>query len=135
MKKLALLSMLLISEFGFSLDLNLSLDHGKVLPGAVRPMWSLNEEIEFTDYVGLNWDVYSSIHHIPVYWENKVYFYGGDSKVKEIGWEFETGFSIKKVDVFWKHHSQHWADVRSQNGARFPVTDVYGLKFNFRKER
>lgn len=102
------------------------MDFRKVGEGSRRSMWT--EEKEFHSYVGINWNVGAG----RFFWNNTAYFYGDDHKVAEIGWEYDLGFDITEwLDVRWSHHSQHWADVESQNGSRFPVTDSYGFRIKF----
>jgi len=82
------------------------------------------EKDDWRGYVGLNWNVESGYW----YWNNRTYFYGDQSQVRHIGWEWESGFHYKGLYLFWYHHSEHTADDVSATGAKFPLEDSLGVR-------
>lgn len=81
---------------------------------------------DWRGYVGLNW----KMDWKHGYWNNRAYFYGDESQVRHIGWEYEFGLKLlPQVDLFYYHHSEHSADAESPTGDRFPLEDSIGFRF------
>lgn len=77
-----------------------------------------------------------------IYWENRVHGETAYSKFMSVAWEYELGLRPNGwFDLFWRHHSRHTLDIeqptyydritKQNRKLRFPVEDVYGIRFNF----
>lgn len=77
------------------------------------------------DYLGLNLNLGIAG---PVYWNNLVHIYSSSDRVRWVGWLFELGLKISKVDLFYKHHSQHTLDG-VHPFMDFPLQDAVGLRW------
>jgi hypothetical protein len=66
-----------------------------------------------------------------LYWNNRAHMDNTNSQVRQVGWEWEMGLSVPKLDVFYHHHSQHLLDEDST--LKFPLENKYGIRFNFYK--
>jgi hypothetical protein len=98
-------------------------------------------EIECADYYGrvaADFDV--SILKYG-FWRNEVHGEGTKAKFMTIGWRWEMGIALGKVELLWEHHSRHTMDqeqpyywntnIQSFNQAKYPVEDSYGIRINF----
>lgn len=76
-----------------------------------------------------------------VYWNNEVHGEGTDAKFETMGWHYELGLDLGKVQLFWEHHSRHTLDTRqpiywderndSWKQGKYPVEDSYGVRLIF----
>ena len=76
-----------------------------------------------------------------LYWNNEVHGEGTRSKFETMGWHYELGLDLGKVQLFWEHHSRHvmdreqpyyWDDpISSWHQAKYPVEDSYGIRLIF----
>lgn len=78
-----------------------------------------------------------------LYWNNRVHGEGTDGQFQTVGWYYELGLDLGKVQLFWQHHSRHvmdreqpyyWDERRETwKRAKFPVEDSYGIRLIFYK--
>ena len=65
------------------------------------------------------------------YWHNRVWTMGNESKLYTGGWEYELGLQAHpNVDLFHYHHSQHSFDEFTTTN-RYPLSNFFGVRFNF----
>ena len=70
------------------------------------------------------------INDYAFYANNYVHSDATNKQFRTIGWQWETGFHFnKKVDLFWKHHSQHVLDAAREED--FPLENRYGIRLIF----
>ncbi len=82
----------------------------------------------------INWDVdlwCSYLDEVCLFWDNKVHAKASESRYRLVGWEFETGLHLGKVDIFYYHHSQHMLDQIREDNYKFPVEDAITIRLNF----
>ena len=60
--------------------------------------------------------------------ENRVWFDMDEKNVKHIGWQFTKGLRFGWGDIFYRHHSQHGAEFKSDRP--YPLDDRVGIKIN-----
>jgi len=78
--------------------------------------------------VELNWDVdMLRYRDFGLFWDNTVEGRSTESQFRQVGWRYELGIAINRVNVFWRHHSQHVMDYRAPH--RFPLRNEYGVEF------
>ena len=78
-----------------------------------------------------------------LYWNNEVHGEGTDAKFMTMGWHYELGLDLGKVELFWEHHSRHTLDqeqpyywdtrMDTWKQMKYPVEDSYGIRINFYK--
>lgn len=64
---------------------------------------------------------------VHIYWRNRVHGEFDTSQARLIGWQFEVGVKIWKIEAYRAHHSQHVLDAEHP-WMRFPVQDTIGLR-------
>lgn len=91
------------------------------------------EKSDWRGFVGLNWNI--SNKNDWLYWDNQSAFYGDNSQVRHIFWQYEVGFRYETVDVFYYHKSEHTADANREDighPSKFPLEDSFGIRINFK---
>jgi hypothetical protein len=90
-------------------------------------------------YMGLNWDYYFNISkNIEFFHNNTTFYYGDKSQVRSIGWEYELGIKIHRVEIFWHHLSEHAADSNKDDighEGKFPLEDSLTFRINLMNKK
>ena len=89
--------------------------------------------------LSLNMDVhkdlfnYNGYHTVKWFLESDITGHTRNNRFRNMWWRYVTGFSITPdIDIIWKHKSQHTLDEQVDfNNDRYPVSDSYGIRFNF----
>lgn len=76
-----------------------------------------------------------------LYWNNRVHGEGTEAKFETMGWHYELGLDLGKIQLFWEHHSRHvldreqpyyWDERRDTwRQVKYPVEDSYGVRLIF----
>ena len=76
-----------------------------------------------------------------LFWRNEVHGEGTDAKFMTMGWHYEFGLDLGKVELLWEHHSRHTLDQAQpyywdqrydeMRPTKYPVEDSYGVRINF----
>lgn len=76
-----------------------------------------------------------------LFWRNEVHGEGTDAKFMTMGWHYELGLDLGKVELLWEHHSRHTLDqaqpyywdqyYETIRPTKYPVEDSYGIRINF----
>jgi hypothetical protein len=70
-----------------------------------------------------------------LFWEGQFKLIG-DGQLRYGGLEFRTGLHFGPyLDFSWWHHSEHLLDDLNNEGDRFPLSDCYGIRLHFIKEK
>lgn len=85
-----------------------------------------NEEVKDRLNLNLNINVVG-----PFYWDNNIFMLTTPGRVAWVGYQFEVGFHIKTIDVFFHHVSQHALDNNPAFGF-FPVNDSIAIRWNIK---
>lgn len=64
-----------------------------------------------------------------MYWDNEIYGFTTTQQYRTAGWEWEAGFQLDRVDLFWHHHSRHV--LEQERDLSYPLHDRYGLRITF----
>lgn len=84
------------------------------------------EPMQFSDGAAMNLRL-SPINY--TYMDNKFHMSSDEYKhVRYVGWEWEAGIHISRVDLFEHHHSQHGLEYVNPRGDGFPLENSYGIR-------
>lgn len=66
-----------------------------------------------------------------LYWHNRLHFDSDEytNQIKHVGWEYEYGVDLGRVQAGMYHHSRHCTEC--QEGQKFPVEDAYIMRLHF----
>jgi hypothetical protein len=122
----------------------LSLDVGAYTSKAARDSYLDTPKTgELTHLLNLNWNVdlvCGSYSEVCFFWDNQIESKAGAGRFRMVGWEFESGIAMGKVDILYYHHSQHMMEQISNSTyidttRKYPVEDAVVLRLNFIKYR
>lgn len=70
---------------------------------------------------------------LKLFWDNRVHMTATDVQVRHVGWFWELGTTIipKKLDIFYRHHSEHCMECQDSETRNYPLLDEYVIRFNF----
>lgn len=63
-----------------------------------------------------------------IYMDNHWHLAGDEAQVRQVGWQYETGFYFRAVELYWHHHSQHVLDQPNPRNDKFPLENWYGIR-------
>lgn len=82
--------------------------------------WSHNVDL------GVKSDLYNN-HGYVLYWDQDVIGHSTNVQYRKVTWDWELGLKPSRLfDVFWHHRSEH--GLEANEGRRYPIEDVYGVR-------
>jgi len=91
------------------------------------PIWQMTQGISLaTEIRALD---LSKWFPATLYWKNRVHGEMDTSQFRLVGWEFEAGIRLWRVEMYRGHHSQHVLDAEHP-WMRFPVQDTMGIRIH-----
>lgn len=89
---------------------------------------------------GLNFDLnVLRVFDKSLSWKNTVDMDATNRQVRQVGWRWEAGLFLGKVDIFYRHHSRHLMEGQTEQYTSFgelepikyPLRDEYIFRMNF----
>jgi hypothetical protein len=101
---------------------------GPILPDSTkRECWILGADAMF------DINIFAIPNVLQVYFRNDVNMHMTTRQVRQVGWQWEYGVDLGKIEFSHKHHSSHYLDGASDY--EFLLYDVYKVTFNIHGKR
>lgn len=69
--------------------------------------------------------------NFSLYWDNQIHSKASEARFRHVGWEYETGLDLGKIQIFHWHYSQHMMEQIRLDNKEYPVEDTYGIRLHF----
>ena len=92
------------------------------------PTLQLGERLTHMTNIAWDYDLYVN-PDFSIFWNNKIEGKSTNSQYRYVSWEFETGISFGKLDIYGMHKSEHQLEMGAVKST-YPLQHAVMLRLN-----